>query len=63
MHFIIAQDRQREILKKKNKKIKYLMIENKRTVYTEAIILIQMSHSCHYHPVSYNLPINAKHFP
>lgn len=58
MHFITAQDRQREILKKGS-----LMIENKRTVFTAATILIQMSHSCHYDPASYNYPINVKHFP
>lgn len=39
------------------------MIENKRTIYTAATILIQMPHSCHYHPANYNLPINVKHFP
>lgn len=41
----------------------YLMVENKRTVYTATTILIQMPHSCPYHLGSYNLPIDAKHFP
>jgi len=43
MHFIIAQDRQREI---PEKGIQW----QKRRVYTGATILIQMPYSCHYHP-------------